>query len=42
MAITMATVPGGVSSFGRPPSGGRTPTTRSRVSKTLIRERKLK
>ncbi len=39
---TKATVPARTSSFGSPPSGGRTPTTRSRVSNGEIREKRLK
>ena len=42
ITTTTATVPGTGSSFGSPASGGRTPTTRSRVSNGLIREKKLK
>ena len=36
-----ATVPGGGSRCGRPDSGGRTPTTRSRVSNGEMREKRL-
>ena len=39
---TNSTVPGSGSSDGRPPSGGRTPTTRSRVSNGLMRANRPK
>ena len=42
ITITTATVPGTGSSRGSPPSGGRSPTTRSRVSNTLMRDSRLK
>ena len=42
MTMIIAIVPGGVSSSGSPPSGGRTPATRSRVSNTLMRDSRLK
>ena len=42
ITITNATVPVTGSSRGSPPSGGRTPTTRLRVSNTLIRDSRLK
>jgi hypothetical protein len=42
ITITIPTVPGTGSSFGRPPRNGRVPTTRSRVSKTDSRENRLK
>ena len=40
--IVYAIVPGTMSSRGRPPSNGRTPTTPSRVSNAEIRARRLK
>ena len=41
IAVTNATVPGAGSSRGSPASGGRRPTTRSRVSNALMRENRL-
>jgi hypothetical protein len=42
ITTTIATVPGTGSSRGRPPRNGRVPTTRSRVSNTDRREKRLK
>jgi len=42
ITTTNSTVPGAGSSRGSPPSGGRRPTTRSRVSQTDRREKRLK
>ena len=42
ITITSGTVPGSCSRRGRPDSGLRRPTSRSRVSNTEIRENRLK
>ena len=42
ITVTNATVPGATSSRGSPPSGRRTPSTPSRVSKIDIRANMLK
>ena len=42
ITLTTAIVPGTGSRPGRPPSGGRIPTTRSLVSNTLMRENRLR